>query len=397
MIALVSFGHLVDDIYQGIVPAMLPFLIAERHYSYAAVSGIALAATVLSSVAQPAFGIWADRRSRPWLIAVGLLVAGVGVAVAGLFDSYWWTWSAVAISGLGVAAFHPEAARAARQGAGNSNTAMSIFALGGNAGFAVGTAIATPLLLLTGLAGLPLLVIPAVVMAVIVQRRLAPALRPKGRRAQPMPTGNDDWAAFSVLTSIVIVRSIFFFGLTSFIALYLIDQLHTSEAVAGAGLTTYLVAGALGTILGGRIADRFSPLTSIKVGFALSVPPMAGVLWFDSVPLLFVMIVIVGITSYIPFAVFVVLGQNYLPNRIGTASGVTVGLAASVGGLAIPLLGLLADHQGLRSALMVIAVLPVVALVISAFLRPPGGAAAVRSVTHVRNTAPAAHRRQRSD
>src|SRR5699024_8428537 len=116
-----------------------PFLVAERHYSYAAVSGLTLAATVLSSVAQPAFGIWTDRRARRWLIPAGMLLAAVGVGLAGLMPNYALTWLVIAASGLGIAAFHPEAARAARQAAGRSNRAMSIFALGGNAGYALGS------------------------------------------------------------------------------------------------------------------------------------------------------------------------------------------------------------------------------------------------------------------
>src|SRR5664280_377387 len=112
-----SASHVVDDIYQGCVPALLPFLVAERHYTYAAVSGLTLAATVLSSVAQPAFGWWTDRRPRRWMIPVGMSTAGIGVALSGLSTSYLLTWLAFALSGLGIAAFHPEGARAARQAA----------------------------------------------------------------------------------------------------------------------------------------------------------------------------------------------------------------------------------------------------------------------------------------
>src|SRR5664280_1876956 len=114
-IALISSAHVVDDAYQGVVPALLPFLVAERHYSYAAVSGLTLAATLLSSVAQPLFGWWTDRRPRRWMIPVGMSTAGIGVALSGLSTSYLLTWLAFALSGLGIAAFHPEGARRARR------------------------------------------------------------------------------------------------------------------------------------------------------------------------------------------------------------------------------------------------------------------------------------------
>lgn len=374
-IALVSLAHVVDDTYQGIVPALLPFFVAERQYSYAAISGITLAATVLSSVAQPLFGIWTDRRSRRWMIGGGISLAATGVVLAGYMPNYPLTWIVIALSGLGIAAFHPEGARAARQAAGRSNTGMSIFALGGNAGYALGTVIATPVLLATGLSGTGLLILPAVVMVAILARYLRPALdRPAepGRRAA-LPTGRDDWPKFLTLTGVVIIRSILFFGVTSFLALYFIDRLGASHAVGGAALTVFLVAGAGGTLLGGWMGDRFNPLVPIRVGFLLAIPALAGVVAAGSIPLALVAVALAGVSSYLPFSVFVLLGQDYLPNRIGTASGVTVGLAVSVGGLANPLLGWLADATSLRLALSVLIALPVVALVIAAFLRLPTG------------------------
>ncbi|MFB9840559.1 MFS transporter, partial [Actinoallomurus acaciae] len=105
--------HVVDDLYQGAVPALLPFLVAERHYGYAQATGITLAATFLSSILQPGFGVLTDRRRAPWLVGAGLLTAGVGIGLCGLGGGYWTTWLAVALSGVGVAAYHPEAARAA--------------------------------------------------------------------------------------------------------------------------------------------------------------------------------------------------------------------------------------------------------------------------------------------
>src|SRR5215471_18816102 len=82
-IALLSAAHLSDDINQGVVPAMLPFFIAANHLSYTAAAGLILAQTLSASVAQPLFGSLADRRPSPWLIPVGLSLAGIGVALTG--------------------------------------------------------------------------------------------------------------------------------------------------------------------------------------------------------------------------------------------------------------------------------------------------------------------------
>jgi FSR family fosmidomycin resistance protein-like MFS transporter len=366
-----SSAHVVDDLYQGVVPALLPFLVAERNYTYAAVSGLTLAATVLSSVAQPAFGWWSDRRPRPWLIPLGMVVAAVGVALAGVSSGYLLTWLAVALSGLGIAAFHPEAARAARQAAGDSNRAMSVFALGGNAGFALGSLLTTPVLLLFGLPGTVLLAAPALVMAAVLLARLQTVLHgPAGSpRTTSLPVGADDWPAFARLTAVVVVRSVLFFGLTSFLALYFIDELGASRAQGGAALTTFLVAGAAGTLLGGAVADRYGRLAAVRGGFALTVPGLLGLVLSQDLVVGFAFTAVTGVAVFLPFGVFVVLGQDYLPHRIGTASGVTVGLAVSVGGLFSPLLGALADTTGLRTTLTALLALPVLALLLSTTMR----------------------------
>jgi MFS transporter, FSR family, fosmidomycin resistance protein len=373
-IAFIASAHVVDDIYQGVVPAMLPFLVAERHYSYAAVAGLVLAGTIFSSVAQPFFGWWADRRSRRWLVGTGVLTAGVGVALSGLTTAYLLTWLALAVSGLGVAAFHPEAARAARQAAGNSTRAMSVFAVGGNVGYALGPIIATPVLVAFGLRGTVLLVFPAAAMAIALLMRLTSVLdgSPGRPRTRSMPSGEDDWRSFSWLTSIVMSRSVLFFGITTFLALYFAHDLGASRSVAAAALTVFLVAGIVGTLLGGMLADRTSKLVSIRLGFALMLPALVGFLLTSNVALALVFVALAGVAAYLPFSVFVMLGQDYLPRRIGTASGVTVGLAVSAGGLITPLLGTLADHTDLRTALAVLVVLPVLALALSLKLHEPG-------------------------
>jgi len=369
-----SAAHVVDDMYQGVVPALLPFFVLERHYSYAAVAGLTLAATMLSSVAQPFFGWWTDRGARRWMIPAGILTAGVAAGMAGLSSTYLLAWVALAVSGLGVAGFHPEAARAARQASGNSNRAMSVFALGGNAGFALGSLVATLVLLVGGLRATWLLVIPAALMSLVLLTKLNGVLDgPVGaRRTHTMPTGKDDWPAFARLTAVVVVRSILFFGLSSFLALYFIRQLGASAWQGGAALTVFLVSGAAGTFLGGWVADRLGRLFSIRIGFALALPGLLGLVLAANPGIALGFVVLTGIGTFMPFSVFVVLGQDYLPNRIGTASGVTVGLAVSIGGLFSPVFGRLADVMGLRFTLAAFTVLPVLALLLSLLMAEPG-------------------------
>lgn len=137
-------AHAVDDFYQGLVPAAVPYFVLDRHYGYVAAAGLAMAAALGSSLPQLVFGVIADRRRLPWMSPVGVALAGTGAGLAGVAPSYLLVWALLLLSGLGVAMFHPAAGRDARLAAGSSTTAMSYFAAGGSVGFFVAPALATP-------------------------------------------------------------------------------------------------------------------------------------------------------------------------------------------------------------------------------------------------------------
>jgi MFS transporter, FSR family, fosmidomycin resistance protein len=384
ILVLLAATHTIDDLYQGAVPALLPFLAIERHYTYAGLTGLTLAATFLSSAVQPAFGVITDRRRLGWLIAAGLLVAGIGVGLSGLGDSYVITWLAIALSGVGVAAYHPEATRTARGVAGNSTQAMSWFSVGGNIGIALGPLVVTPVLLITGLRGTPLLAVPAVAMAALLAIRrpwrrahaagqAVRAARTADEKAErPRP---DDWRSFARLTAVVTTRSIAYFGVASLLALFVIHRFHEPTAVGSAALTVFVAAGAVGSLTGGWLADRWRRLATMRLGYACAIPALVLLAAAPDVAVAFCAAIVSGLALFLPFAVQVTLGQDYLPNRIGTASGVTLGLAISIGGLAAPLFGFLADSYGLAVSLAVLAGLPVLSVVFASRLREPRSAA----------------------
>ena len=374
--AFLTSTHITDDLYSGAVPALLPFLALERHYSYAGLTGIMLGATFLASVVQPGFGALTDKyRSLGWLVAAGLLVAGLGIGLAGLGDNYLITWVAVAASGIGVAAYHPEATRAARGMAGDSTQAMSWFTVGGNAGIALGPVIVTPVLLATRLHGTPLLALPAVVMAAVLAVRrpwCAPEVRAREAGRRRAAAGRaDDWRGFGRLTAVVVLRSVAYFGVASLVALFAIRHFHKPAAVGSAALATFIGAGVIGTLGGGWLADHWQRVGVLRLGYGLSALALVLLVVAPDVAVLFIAAFILGIVLFAPFAVQVTLGQDFLPNRIGVASGVTLGLAVSAGGLATPLFGLLADSSGLTTALAAVAAVPAVACALSFLVRDP--------------------------
>lgn len=256
-IALLSAGHLVADISQGTLPALLPFLISAHGLKFSQAGGIMLAMSAGSSVVQPVFGYFADRLAKPWLMAVGLLLAGLGVSMSGIATTYWGIVAAAAISGLGIAAFHPEAARLANRAAGESKaTGMSIFSFGGNAGFACGPLLTAGAYLLFGLRGTLLLAMPSVVMAVILLTQLhrfsSSASSGNSHAGHTAGSGvRDSWGAFSWLSLVVVIRSVIFYALITFLPLYWIHVLGQSKQAGSSMLTLLFGVGALGTLLGG--------------------------------------------------------------------------------------------------------------------------------------------------
>jgi len=369
---MMTAGHAVNDLYQGAVPALLTFLVADRHYSYAAATGITFAATLLSSLAQPLFGVLTDRRRLGWIVPLGMATAGIGVGLCGVVDSYAWTWTMIALSGLGIAAYHPDASRSARLALAGTAAGMSWFAGGGNIGFALGPLLVTLVLAVTGLTGTPLLALPALLGACVVAAALRPDDQtPRGAPQAAPPPRVDNWRAFRWLTGVVICRSITFFGLSSLLALYLTHQYGLSRAASNSALTLLFVAGVLGTLGGGHLADRHGRLPTVRAGYLLTLAGLALLVTAPTPAVAYAAAAVLGVGLYLPFSVHVTLGQEYLPNRVGTASGLTLGLAVSVGGILAPLWGTLADNASLRTALTALLAFPAASLLLSLRLPEP--------------------------
>ena len=363
--AALSLGHLFTDVSQGSVPALLPFLIARDHINYAAAAALILAATIASSVIQPLFGHLSDRLSLPWLMPLGPALGGLGIALVGVMPSYPLIFAAVVLSGIGVAAFHPEGSRFANYVSGARRASgMSLFSVGGNLGYAVGPILMTPLVLAFGLHGTVFILIPTWAAALLLAREL-PRLRGfrtdiVAGRVQP-PDQPAAWRAFSLLATVIALRSFVYFGLVTFIPLYYVRVLHTGSALGNTALSVMLLGGATGTLVGGRLADRFGRRT-VLIGSMLALPPLLIGFLLSGPALALVFAGLAGAATIATFAVTIVMGQEYLPGRLGVASGVTIGLSIGLGGIGAPLLGLLADAHGLRAVFETVAVLPLLTL-----------------------------------
>jgi MFS transporter, FSR family, fosmidomycin resistance protein len=366
--AALSSGHLATDFANGALPALLPFFVDKFDLSYTLAAAAILASAVSSSIVQPLFGLWSDRRGAVWLLPAGVALAGIGIALAAVAPSYWLVLLFVVVSGLGVAAFHPEGSKfAAFVGGSRRASAMSLFSIGGNLGFALGPTVATPLVLAFGLEGGLLLAVPCLLVAAVLlrlARYLGSFASERGRSlAAEAP---DRVGALVLLLAVIAFRSISWFGLITFVPLWEVSLGH-SKAHGNHLLSLMLLAGGLGTLAAGPLADRFGRRPVLLVSSAATPPLIVVFVAVGGLPGA-IALAGVGISVISTFGVTMVMAQEYLPSRIGMASGLSIGLSIGLGGVGAVALGAVADSIDLRAAMYVAAAAAAVALLLAALL-----------------------------
>ncbi len=351
-VAVLSVSHLVGDINQGVTGPLVALFITEYHFSYASAGSLILGTTVASTVAQPVLGYLADRVRSAWLLPAGILLACAGVALAGLTRSYWLIFGLLTASGLGVATYHPIGARLinrvtpVRRGA-----AMSVFSVGGALGLALGSVLLVLVVSGRTLHGTAWLLVPGAVTSglLVTQVRRLNRLEAAatGRAGSSRPAQPDAWGRFAQLSLVMIGRSVAFYGLTVFVPLYWIIGLHASRVAAGAALTGLLLSGVIGSLAGGRLADRSGPKPVIVAGLGLLALSLLALALAPGSLAAGLLLIPLGLGLYAPHSVMVAMGQELVPNHLGVASGLLLGLAVSAGGLAAPLLGRVGDAYGI--------------------------------------------------
>jgi FSR family fosmidomycin resistance protein-like MFS transporter len=366
--ALLSSGHFATDFSNGALPALLPFLKDRFSLSYTAVGGVILASQASSSLIQPLFGLWSDRRGAMWLLPAGVAIAGVGIALAADAPSYWLVLLLVLISGLGSAAYHPEGSKFAGFVSGRKRASgMAWFSIGGNLGFALGPIATTAVVAAFDLRGGLILAVPALLVAAGF---LASAPYLSGFAPEPgaprAPTGRDDPFAMKLLLGVVALRSVAWFGLVTFVPLWEVSLGH-SKSHGNHLLALMLFAGGVGTLALGPLADRFGR-RSVLLASVFATGPLVLVFVLVGGVVGAIALALVGVSVVGTFGVTMVMGQEYMPRHIGTASGLVIGLSVGLGGVAAVGLGRLADMTSLRTALFVAAAAPLLASVLALLL-----------------------------
>ncbi len=374
-LVLLALGHTVTDLSQGALPVLLPFLKTAFDLTYAQVGIIVLAQNITSSVIQPAFGYVTDRLSLPWLVPAGVLLSGIGLAVTGLVDSYRLLLAVVVVTGLGVAAFHPQGSKGAHFVSVSSRRgqSMAVFSVGGNFGLAAGTIFMGFLLTLPGeISNTPWFLLPAVVTAALLWLNLPrispppPSVVAAGKKSaapRRLPVH-----LMTVILTFIFVRTTIHAGLTTFIPLYYVNHLGGSVVYAGYLLSAFLLAGVAGTYVGGTLSDKFGRKTLIIFSMLVSWPLLA-LFPFTSGLTTVALMAVTGFTLIASFSPIIVMAQEVMPGYEAMAAGLTIGFSIGLGGVGATALGYLADHFGVPSVFTVIAILPAVTILLG-FLLP---------------------------
>ena len=365
-----SLGHLFVDFSQGALAALLPVLISQHHYNYAVAATLVFAMNLVSSVVQPLFGFLSDKYNTGWIIILAILITGIDFSSLGYASTYSFLVIGCLICGVGVAAYHPEAGQ--KQGQD-----MSIFSFGGNIGFALGPVVLTLIINHFGIHGTVVFMLIAILTALILFKSY-PAMHRQSVAFWSIPekdnvtltqNGHDDWFHFSLLSLVLFSRSIIFYGLNTFLALYWMKILKQSNTNGSIALSILFVIGSIGTLLGGCLADNIGSVKVIRIAFCILPFLILAFSSTKSVFLCSLLLLPIGLLIFLPYSSIVILGQQYLPNNMGLASGVTLGLAISFGGLATPFLGQIADATSLVTVFHILAGIGLIPLIVSFLIR----------------------------
>lgn len=372
-IGLLAAGHFMIDATVGAVPALIPVFTALYALSDLAASMILGASLLVSSAIQPFFGLLADRRASPAFLWGGVAVAAAGLALAGLAGGYLGVMACIVGSGLGVAAFHPEAARVAnRISADRPATGLAWFMVGGNAGFATGPLLAALFIpWLDARATLVFLVPGAAVAVVLFATRSRLAVPVVARTAAAADTRADHVPGLVLLIVVTTMRTWVQFVVLALVPLLLTQERGASDSSAGFLIAAFSAAGVLGTLAGAALSERIGGRAMLAWTLPPVAPLLAGFL-LDDGALGIACLVGAGFVVMGSFSVTVAMGQAYLPHRLALAAGLMIGFAAigsAPPGLA--LFGAIADLTSRETALWALTVVPLMAGAIAAFLPAP--------------------------
>lgn len=366
VLVAVSLAHAFNDLIQGVIPAIYPQLEQKFSLSMVQIGIITLCFQLSASIFQPLVGIYTDKHPKPFSQVVGMFFSSMGIVTLAFAPSYLWILTGATLVGVGSSVFHPESARIAFLASGGKrSTAQSIFQIGGNTGVAISPLLVALIVVPNGQRHIIwFLSFALVAMAILVyiaiwrQAVIRVSLNTKQKTVQP-PDLSPRKIRMSVAILLILIFSKYFYtaSITSYFQFYTLDKFHFTEVKAQVYLFYYLIAAAMGTLLGGYFGDRFGRKPVIWFSI-LGAAPFTLALPYLNATFTAIFIVIIGLTISSAFPAIIVYAQELLPKKLGMVSGLFYGFAFGMGGLGSAVLGFVADLTSVNFVYHITAFLP---------------------------------------
>ena len=367
----ISFAHLLNDLIQAIIPSIYPILKQNYDLSFSQIGFITFAFQLTASIFQPFVGYYTDKHPKPFSQIYGMLFSLAGIISLSFADNFYWIVVSVCLIGTGSAIFHPESARISNLASGGKRgLAQSIFQVGGNLGTALGPLLVALIVVPNSQKYILWFVIAAVIALGIISKiafwyrdhlvfrdhKIAPFID-----FHTLSKRRVNWAIAILL---IVIFSKFFYSasLSTYYTFYMIDKFQLSIQQAQFHLFIYLMAYALGTIMGGPLGDKFGRKYIIwfsvfgATPFALMLP-YVNLFWTD------VLMIIIGMIISSAFPAIIVYAQELIPKKLGMISGLFYGFAFGMGALGSALLGILADHTSIQFVYSICSYLPIIGII----------------------------------
>jgi FSR family fosmidomycin resistance protein-like MFS transporter len=371
ILATISFCHLLNDMMQSLLPAIYPILKENYALDFGQIGLITFTFQFTASLLQPVIGYLTDRWPQPYSLVAGMGFSLVGLLLLSSAGSYPGLLLAAGLVGSGSAVLHPESSRVARMAAGSQpGLAQAVFQLGGNLGSSLGPLLAAVIVLRNGQASIAWFGIAAVTGMVLLARvgrwyKTHGLARMRSHRARSgagdaLPRSR---VVFSVGVLIALIFSKFFYtaSMTSYYTFYLMDRFRVPIRTAQILLFVFLASVAIGTVVGGKLGDRFGRKLVIWVSI-LGVLPFTLVLPYANLFWTAVLTVPIGVILASAFPAIVVYGQELMPLKVGTVAGLFFGLAFGLGGIGAALIGEMADATSIQFVFRICSFLPALGL-----------------------------------
>ena len=365
-IILLTSAHLFNDFYAGFLMPLLSYFQSHLHLTITQVSILPTILAVFGSILQPVFGFLGDQFNKKLFVVSGVLCSALFMSCIGFAPNFAILIFMLVIGASGVAAFHPNgAATVARLTQNKSTFMMSIFLMVGCIGLAGAPFIITSIATSGGFNKLWMLSLPGVILALILIKTLTIDHENKSstklsdfkilfaRKSRPL------WIMFLIM----FIRSLVITSFMSFMSILFTAKGLTMHR-SGIAISTFLISGSVGGLIGGYLADKISRKIIIAGSSIVACPLL---LWFLKADGNFAMILLglSGMVILAASAVNVLIVQRLCPDMAGSIAGISMGLVWGSAGLMLPVVGYIADHYSMETSLRIAAsMLPIAGMLV---------------------------------